>query len=335
MPRSMPSKADRELVAAVSVAGVAVSAAQLERWRQWDLLPQATRTWQGRYGSACSLPEGSVELATALGRRARRGRGWADLAVLAWMDGAPVKPSVLARAMRHSTRTLLETVLAELEQEMAASPVPEDLRLDPAFERAEAMVRIIDGQRHSGRRVTQRMRARLRAAGCEVPDNPLNEMLIRMWSAFAEPPDDETAQMGAVALGLASESPDEMAVMAGFGWLFGRGLIELSGTSGHGLVDLAVQQLLNGEAMVTTEEMTRAREEFRSVVVAIVPDGMGVGPSQDAMLAQLVALFSSVWALVCRQLPDGGGLPMVLRVGLDAIGVSVPAHEGLRAALAA
>ncbi|MCQ4045791.1 hypothetical protein ACFOSC_27755 [Streptantibioticus rubrisoli] len=322
-------------MAAVSAAGVTVSAAQLERWRRWGLLPRATRTWQGKYGSTCSLPEGSVELATALGRRARRGRGWADLAVLAWMDGAPVKPSVLARSVRHSTRTLLETVHAELEQEMAASPVPEDLRLDPAYEQAEAMARIVEGQRNSGRRVTQRMRTRLRAAGCEVPDNPLNEMLIRMWSAFAEPPDDETAHMWGIALGLTSESPDEMAVMAGLGWLFGRGLMELTGTSGHGLVDLAVQQLLNGEAAATTEEMTRAREEFRSVAAAIVPDGMGVDPGQHAMLAQLVALFSSVWALVCRQLPNGGGLPMVLRAGLDAIGVPIPAHEGLRAALAA
>ena len=84
MPRSGPGAADRELVSQLAARGLAVSAAQLERWRRGGLLPGNSREWPGRGRGSVSRPvPEAAEIAAALARHARQGRDL-RLAVLDW-----------------------------------------------------------------------------------------------------------------------------------------------------------------------------------------------------------------------------------------------------------
>lgn len=94
MARGAPSTADQELIERLAALGVAVSAAQLERWRTAGLMPRHERRWPGRgRGSVSVLAEQTVHIASALGRHARPGR---DLrwTVIAWYAeaGRPALP---------------------------------------------------------------------------------------------------------------------------------------------------------------------------------------------------------------------------------------------------
>ncbi|MFI6359083.1 hypothetical protein ACIBJF_42305 [Streptomyces sp. NPDC050743] len=92
MARGEPNGADQELIERLAALGVAVSAAQLERWRAAGLLPRHERRWLGRTrGSVSALAEQTVHIAVALGRHARPGR---DLrwTVIAWYAEAGRPP---------------------------------------------------------------------------------------------------------------------------------------------------------------------------------------------------------------------------------------------------
>ncbi|TMR22474.1 hypothetical protein ETD86_11545 [Nonomuraea turkmeniaca] len=96
MPRRGPSRADREVTAALAERDLRCSPAQLERWRHVGLLPTNTRRGAGR-GSASTLEPETVEIAAALARHARQGRDL-RLAVLDWFAEAglpqPGRPPV-------------------------------------------------------------------------------------------------------------------------------------------------------------------------------------------------------------------------------------------------
>ncbi len=118
MPRSGPGTADRELISQLAARGLAVSAAQLERWRRAGLLPGNVREWPGRgRGSVSRLAPEAVEIAAALARHARQGRDL-QLAVLGWFAEAGLG-GVLDATVPEPPE---QAVLAALEHVTAASP---------------------------------------------------------------------------------------------------------------------------------------------------------------------------------------------------------------------
>jgi hypothetical protein len=118
MPRSGPGAADRELISQLAARGLAVSAAQLERWRHAGLLPGNTRYWPGRgRGSVSRLPPETAEIAAALARHARQGRNL-RLAVLGWFAEAGLA-AVLGTVVPEPPH---QAVLAALEHVTAAGP---------------------------------------------------------------------------------------------------------------------------------------------------------------------------------------------------------------------
>ena len=118
MPRSGPGAADRELISQLAARGLAVSAAQLERWRHAGLLPGNARDWPGRgQGSVSRLPPETAEIAAALARHARQGRDL-RLAVLGWFAEAGLA-DVLDTVVPEPPH---QAVLAALEHVTAASP---------------------------------------------------------------------------------------------------------------------------------------------------------------------------------------------------------------------
>ena len=118
MLRSAPGAANRELISQLAASGLAISAAQLERWRRAGLLPANTRDWPGRgRGSVSRLPPETAEIAAALARHARQGRDL-RLAVLGWFAEAGLG-AVLDTVVPEPP---YQAVLAALEHVTAASP---------------------------------------------------------------------------------------------------------------------------------------------------------------------------------------------------------------------
>ncbi|MGK4586053.1 hypothetical protein [Kitasatospora sp. HPMI-4] len=308
-----------QLMADVRTAGVSVSAAQLERWRAKGLLPRATRAWRGRYGTHSLLPEGSVELATALGRRSRRGQDWSELTVLVWLDGAPVKDSLLTGALRRVARHLFETVLRQVQREMERHPVPEGWSLGPDYDIAEAVARLIM-QGAGSAPINRELRARLRAAGYQdIPQAPLIDLLIK--AITGEDPDEEMVQEWLVALGLNGADPEsEEARRAGLGLLVGAGVQELTGQRGLGAVGQHWVDFMNGDLAVTAEELHTARRDLVWLL-----DAMGIAPAdrqhpaEHPMVGQTVGFYSLLWALIRRLLPEGYGVRDVALAGLGSL----------------
>lgn len=74
MPRSGPSRADTQLLAAAAERGYRVSATQLERWRSMGLVPRNVRRGRGRgCGSSSVVPEGALEQLLTVAEDARQG----------------------------------------------------------------------------------------------------------------------------------------------------------------------------------------------------------------------------------------------------------------------
>lgn len=86
MPRGGPSRADREVIAALAERGLRSSPARLERWRHAGLLLVNRRRGAGR-GSTSTLEPETIEIAAALARHARQGRDL-RLAVVDWFAEA-------------------------------------------------------------------------------------------------------------------------------------------------------------------------------------------------------------------------------------------------------
>ncbi len=299
-----------------------MSATQLERWRKLGLLPRASQAWRGKYGSTCSLPEGSVELATALGRHARRGRGWVDLALLAWLEGAPVKVALLNRAIRTSTRDTLQMALATIEKEREAHPVPEGMELDPHFETAEVVARMADrGPVRTRLQVNREMQARLRAAGYEVPEQPLRDMMTATWAHMDDdnPMEPEEAARWCAAVGMGDKTLSQMGRSGTVGWVLSRGLRELIGANGRRVFDKGAQQIVDGRAFLGRGELDAARADLAAHLHLLgIGEDDQISATDNTLVCHFVAYVSAVWALVLRQLPEGTGLLGVLRAGVQA-----------------
>lgn len=312
-----------------------MSATQLERWRKLGLLPRASQAWRGKYGSTCSLPEGSVELATALGRHARRGRGWVDLALLAWLDGAPVKDAMLNRAIRAASRGLLQMAVETIEKERATNPVPDGMELDPSFETAEIFARLATrGPVRSRVQADRELQARLRASGYEVPEQPLRDMLTVTWAHLDDdnPMDPEEVERWSAAIGMSEKTPTPMGMASAAGWLLSRGLLELTGESGRRLFDRGAQQVLDGEVFLSRSELDAARADLDTHLHLLgIEEEYRSPATSHTLVAHFVAYVSALWALVRRQLPEGTGLVGVLRAGLQVAQNMTPQQTALAA----
>ncbi len=301
-------------------AGVSVSAAQLERWRAKGLLPRATRAWRGRYGSQSALPEGSLELAIALGRRSRRGQDWSELAILAWLDGAPVKDSLLSGALRKAVAYLVKTGHGLLLRELEQNPVPEGWSLGPDFDVAEAATRLVAGTKSTA--LNRQLRARLKAAGYQdIPEVPLAGMFIGFLTG--ETPDDAMVEEWTVALGLNSlGSPAEAAEArhGALGLLIGSGMRELTGMRVAECVEEVCTAFMGGGLMIGAQELRDARSDLVWCLDALqVPDKDRRDPAGNPSLGQTVGMFCLVWALVRRSLPEGYGMKDVAKCGARAL----------------
>jgi hypothetical protein len=122
MPRSGPSAADQELTTRLAGDGLAVSPAQLERWRAAGLLPRNTRHGRGRgQGSVSTTGPETAAAAAALARHARQGRDL-RLAVLDWFaeagrnePGVPEPPdAAVCAAVQWATATSTPCRLLQL-----------------------------------------------------------------------------------------------------------------------------------------------------------------------------------------------------------------------------
>lgn len=302
-------------MAEVRSAGVSVSAAQLERWRAKGLLPRASRTWRGRYGSESELPAGSLELATALGRRARRGQDWSELAIQIWLDGAPVREALLSRALRKVAVQLAELGRQTVEKAMARHPVPDEWSLGLEYDQAEALTQMF--MRTMGTSpVNRQMRARLRAAGYqEIPEFPLEGVLTHLITQ--EPADEELVQQWVVAIGLDSAgdaTPSEDAQRAAAGMCFGTGLRELIGLGLGEALERAGQEFFTSDSVVSLSEMEAARQDLVWCL-----DLMLIGPEErpgaSGQAATLIGFLCLLWALVRRMMPVGADVRDMVKLG--------------------
>ncbi|QZZ24920.1 hypothetical protein [Streptomyces sp. ST1015] len=196
--------------------GYAVSASQLERWRQRGLLPQPTRVYRGRHGTASVYPDGTSDLVCALARHSTPGRRSDDLALLAFFDGAHVPETALKLAIARTYfkgRLSHENVVAH-----AAARVPEgwESLLGNEYEMAEAEARVELAQ---GGRAVRQMRNNLRRlpdlAG--APQREVNERLIGALAGLnmLRLPDDDPVFMADLSAVLAFDcTPDDEDVLA-------------------------------------------------------------------------------------------------------------------------
>ncbi|PVC80817.1 hypothetical protein DBP12_37020 [Streptomyces sp. CS014] len=156
--------------------GYAVSASQLERWRRRGLLPQPTRVYRGRHGTASVYPDGTIDLVCALARHSTPGRRSDDLALLAFFDGADVPETALKLAIAcayFNGRVRHENAVA---QAAARVPAGWESVLGKEYEAAEAEART---ELATGGRVVRQMRSNLR----RLPDlagAPLREVDERL-----------------------------------------------------------------------------------------------------------------------------------------------------------
>lgn len=124
MPRSRPSPADQELVAAAHDQGVMVTTRQVERWRASGLLPPNVRMALGRgRGSRSVAGDGAAELVVWLGKNVRRGQRPGDLALLAFGAGQCVPERTVRRAFAHAPRRVQLSVERDFPPGTAAEDV--------------------------------------------------------------------------------------------------------------------------------------------------------------------------------------------------------------------
>jgi len=118
--RSSPSRADADLVATLEAAGTPVSAAQLERWRGWGLLPRAV-VRKTRFGGSDVLQHEAdvVDACTVLAGVMRPSRPWQYGAIDLFDLGFPLS----TEAVREAAAFLLHRDLQPLRRAWAAAEV--------------------------------------------------------------------------------------------------------------------------------------------------------------------------------------------------------------------
>lgn len=133
MPRSAPSRADRELLAELTKRGVGCSPYKLERWRQHGLLPRSRVEHPGGGGSRAVLDPDSVDRASCLARWSRPGLPW-QLLGLALMNVALVLDEAPLRASLAWLLDASDNAIADWERCALGGQPPED-----ALDRAERL----------------------------------------------------------------------------------------------------------------------------------------------------------------------------------------------------
>ncbi|MER3390236.1 MAG: hypothetical protein RJQ01_09405 [Microcella sp.] len=107
MSTRTPSAAASALIEACAEAGEVVSARQIERWRQLDLLPRPARRGLGRgKGSASAYPVEATELATAIASRIRAGERLDFMGLLLFVERLPVPEAGIRRALTELIREM-------------------------------------------------------------------------------------------------------------------------------------------------------------------------------------------------------------------------------------
>ncbi len=183
-PRTI-SPATAALISACNEAGETVSARQIERWRQLDLLPRPARHALGRgRGSTTTYPEQTVDTAVAVARSLRTGHRLDQVALVLFADGIPVPESAIRRAF-----------IALLDQ-LDATIVADDGSVDP-FARAEDFA--TTSQKALLRRPHWRHRRRRLRGVAESPDSAFGSLITNIGRSVlgdTPPPDalDEMAQ---------------------------------------------------------------------------------------------------------------------------------------------
>jgi len=217
MPRSNPSRADRELMRQATSAGYQVSAAQLERWRSKGLLPAPARIFLGRRGSEMVYPEGTAELVCTLAKHAGPGRKVEDLALLAFFDGAMVPEEALKTALAVAYFTRRFQSDRQVSDVIASVPDGWDQDLGIAYEAAEAEAKLDLAE---GGRAIQQMRINLRRLPelAQAPRRILDERLLGVLVGLNLPrlPKEDVEFMSdlsaALALNSAQDGDDALAV---------------------------------------------------------------------------------------------------------------------------
>ncbi|MFG3490177.1 hypothetical protein [Streptomyces sp. NPDC047972] len=263
MPRSEPSRADRELIRYARAQGYEVSASQLERWRRRGLVPQPTRVYRGRHGTASVYPGGTGDLVCALARHSVPGRRSDDLALLAFFDGADVPETALKLAIARAyfdSRLRHENVLSE-----ASASVPEGWGslLGSDYEQAEAEARI---DLAKGGRAVRQMRINLRRlpdlAG--APQREVDERLLGVLVGLNRlrlPEDDRefmTDLSAALAFDCGEDGDDVFAV-----WEYAA-LAHGPQMAGH--QETSPEERLHLLLQASREELRSLREEVRTAV---------------------------------------------------------------------
>jgi hypothetical protein len=162
--------------------GVACSSFQLERWRSAGLLPHNSRAYPGAGGSASSTPPGTVDIAVALARAARRGRGPEDLALHLFAAGLPVRGDLLVAAFVWAAKTVMAAAATfdELAAEAVRDLPPGIERFGDQLERADAVAAHVLAANGAAVRA---MRRRLRV---DQPGQSLDERDADLLSALSQ-----------------------------------------------------------------------------------------------------------------------------------------------------
>lgn len=185
MPARAISPATAALIAACKEAGETVSARQIERWRQLDLLPRPARHALGRgRGSTTTYPEQTAEAAVAVARSLRTGHRLDQVALVLFAEDIPVPEPAIRRAF-----------IALLDQ-LDATIVADD-GSDDSFARAEDFA--TTSQKALLRRPHWRHRRRRLRGVAESPDSAFGSLITNIGRSIlgdTPPPDalDEMAQ---------------------------------------------------------------------------------------------------------------------------------------------
>jgi hypothetical protein len=107
----IPSRADRQLIAALKRRNIDVSATQLERWRQAGVLQAPVWHGLGRgRGSVSEYPPEAVEQAAELAGLVRRGRPMETVALMMFGRGRWVREDMLRDAYRRELDDLTRMI---------------------------------------------------------------------------------------------------------------------------------------------------------------------------------------------------------------------------------
>jgi hypothetical protein len=281
---------------------------------------------RGRYGSASVLPPDSVELASALGRHAKRGRDTLDLALMAWLDGAPVTPGLVQAAIVNAIVITVDVGRRELSKAWERYGPPEEfVGEDPTMDWAEVITQWV--AENSRDRHARRMRRRLAAAGYGGDNLALANVYMVMMNHEAVPEEDVDRVLTAFGLRECDRTgePDNDVKALALGFATGAGVKELTGTDVSGWISsLSGVELVSEALAFSVEDVVTARRDlgdFRQAAEKLGVWEPGAMPSatDDLATARALTVTSALWAVARRNLPAPLRLVDILNAGVDAM----------------